>query len=164
MVLSLADRDGLSLDRSYISIWLEHLHSSLAHTGGSQRVAVEYAQLLQDPAGQLQRLAARLGLRFDRAAVETTNYVSDFLDPSLCHYREGLDNLQVDPDVVALYRTLSALAADTLEFDSAHVATSINAIGGILASYSAAWNFDHDQSSAWSTAVAQLKRRFARGS
>ncbi len=115
-------------------LWLRHEASALRHTRGCRRLVVDFDLLLDDPEGQLRRLAAGLDLEVDEALL--AEYAGDFLDSGLRHTRFAASALQADesvpPGVAHLYAHLSALAGDRLAGEGEEEASLLRLVEGIL--------------------------------
>ncbi len=110
---SLAARNGFAAGESH-RLWLQHMAASLQGSAGRPRVVVSYDRLMDDPAGQLQRIADMLGLAFDAGSAEFAEYAGEFLDDRLRHWRHAAGRpfpavLAAEAD--AAYRQLERLAA-----------------------------------------------------
>ncbi len=118
---SLAERNGFDREKSYY-LWLEHMLASLLWSVRRDRIVVDYDLLIADPAGQLRRLAAGLGLPFDPEAPHFVEFRTNFLEDTLRHNHHQLEDFSLDralpPGVDELYKALFQLAGDTLSFDS----------------------------------------------
>lgn len=66
-------------------IWISFLLSILEHSEGYSRILVDYQELLKNPARQIKRVAQALELDVQQELLE--DYVTDFVDPSLCHFK-----------------------------------------------------------------------------
>ncbi len=87
-------------------------------------VVVDYDLLMDDPVGQLERVARRLELPLDSGARSgIRRYAESFLDPDRRHTRFGLADLakeeRVNPLVRQAYPWLHRLARDEVAADSA---------------------------------------------
>ena len=98
---SLRKRDAFPLAKSYL-LWLEHTLTSLQGVQNAHSILVDYDQLLDDPAGQLQRLAQQLDLPLDAMAL--LEYQNEFLDKSLRHSHYSAQDLLIDPACPPLVR------------------------------------------------------------
>lgn len=95
-------------------IWITSLVSSLASSEGHQRVIVDYDELINNPAHQIERVAAALDLKMDEERLKS--YSQHFIDPSLRHqffpdYRFKNDDLCLQL-AVEMYDELLAVARD----------------------------------------------------
>ncbi len=120
IVQSLVHRDRF--DEEKISLlWLLHMVPA-AETllQGHRGVVVDYDQLLQDPQGELRRMAAALDLPFDAQAGDA--YERDFLTQELRHTHHSIADLQsrpfLGPMTCPLYSALAAVAAGVIGADS----------------------------------------------
>lgn len=121
---SLAKRDGFDLEKGYY-LWMDHMLSSLMQTVNETRVVVDYDLLMDNAAGQLQRIAENLGLLFDPKSSAFAEYRTEFLEDSLRHAQYRIEDLALEgavpSSVTALYKVLSELAVDAAGFDDARV-------------------------------------------
>lgn len=107
---------GLSPRQSCL-LWLQHVLPAVAATHGRPRVVVDYDRVVDDPVGQLRRMAQALaipdGPDTERAIAE---YARAFVDVKLRHSVAGLEDVAREPSVCALahraYLELVPLAAD----------------------------------------------------
>ena len=115
VVKSLAKRDGLAVEQSYL-LWMGHVIESLNGSAGSTRVLVDYDRLMQSPNHELNRMAKHLVLEIDLS--ELQNYKTDFLDQRLQHTVYELNDLFLDetcPHIVReVYSALLDVASDRL--------------------------------------------------
>jgi len=91
--------------------WLANLVPYLHLTRGHPLVVVDYDRLMQDPHGQLARLARMLGITPEPEGVE--RFVNEFLSPSLRHNRYDHEDLKTDRTLHPLVRR-GALLLDSL--------------------------------------------------
>ncbi|MCF8002613.1 MAG: hypothetical protein K9L32_00130 [Chromatiaceae bacterium] len=108
---SLRRRDGFEFDKGYW-LWLEHNLRALRDTLAEQPLVVDYDALMDDPVGQLRRLALRLKIELDPASPALQAYVDGFLHAELRHTRFSTAGPYLPPEVLALYELLSSLASD----------------------------------------------------
>lgn len=85
-------------------------------------VVVDYDRMMEDPIGQLTRMATRLGLPpTDETRISIQAYAREFLRPDMRHSRFTAQDLQKDENVNRLtreaYGWLDRLAADETEND-----------------------------------------------
>lgn len=109
VALSLNKRDGFELTKSYI-LWLLHVVPCLAETIGSQRVLVNYDDLLKDPVRIVLGIAKEFELSVDDALLH--EYATDFLDKELRHTRHTIDDLRLDSSCPELVRKVYAFLED----------------------------------------------------
>jgi hypothetical protein len=132
---SLAKRDGFDLEKGYY-LWLEHMLSTLMQTEKQTRIVVDYDRLMDDPAGQLRRMAQSLGLNFDPAGPEFIEYRTQFLEDSLRHILFRMEDLHLDkavpPGVIPLYKVFVELAGDNIRFDHPDVIAIVNSASAQL--------------------------------
>jgi len=130
---SLAKRDGFDLEKGYY-LWLEHMLQSLVQTANQPRIVVDYDRLMEDPTGQLQRIAQNLGLTFDSESPEFAEYHTQFLEDSLRHTRYRMEDLHLDksipPIVIELYKILVELATDAVQFEHREVVSLLRRVSG----------------------------------
>lgn len=117
---SLNKRDGLSLEKSQL-LWLDHYLPCFRETQGYTRMVVGYDHLIDEPRGQLQRIARFCGLDTPEP-MAVDSYIETFLDQGLRHSQVTLHNLQHDPRVDPLARQMfelmDCLARDEQNIDS----------------------------------------------
>jgi hypothetical protein len=89
---SLKKRDGLGEEKAYL-LWLTHVVPALLDTRGCVRVIVDYDRLLDNPRGELKRMAVRLGLPLEAKRVE--EFGREFLEEGLRHTRFHARDLDV---------------------------------------------------------------------
>jgi O-antigen biosynthesis protein len=114
--VSLEARDGVPLSKGVL-LWARHLVESARHTESKPRIFVSYDRMLDDPVGELRRMAAALGLGecdFESDAIR--EYRDEFLSRNLRHHRIGVRELArsglASPFVIELYGLLDALTAE----------------------------------------------------
>jgi hypothetical protein len=135
----LAARNPLSVARSRAALdadrgvqeksdleWLVNVVPYFRRMAQRPFVVVDYDLLMDDPVGQLERLARRLELPLDAAAQAGIRaYAESFLDPERRHTRFGVADLEkderVNPLVRQAYPWLHRLARDELGADSAEL-------------------------------------------
>ncbi len=107
---SLAKRDGMAEEKA-LHLWLEHVVPSLVETRDCPRVIVDYDCLLDQPAAELERIAAQLSLPLDPRLFE--EYRATFLEDGLRHTRfqaQDLSLVRAAPRAVReLYGALDAV-------------------------------------------------------
>lgn len=128
---SLAARNGFDAEKSH-RLWLQHMAASLQGSAGRLRVVVSYDRLMDDPAGQLQRIADLLRLEFDAGSTEFAEYAGEFLDDGLRHWRHAAGPFlaAVAAEVDAAYRQLDRLAAAAQPHAAAESAPSFAGVPG----------------------------------
>jgi len=118
VVKSLAKRDGMEKERSYL-LWLGHVVTSLIGSAGYKRVLVDYDSLMQTPDHELMRVAKCIGMKID--PIELQSYKNEFLDQGLQHTVYELNDLLLDtacpPIVREVYTALLDVASDKIKFD-----------------------------------------------
>lgn len=99
-------------------IWFSYMLSSLKETEGHQRLFIDYDQLIENPALQIQRMAHVFELEVNEELLR--DYCDNFIDRSLCHFQEKenqLFNNQPCCDLgVEMYEALLKTAQDELSF------------------------------------------------
>jgi len=118
VVRSLAKRDGLDAEKSYL-LWLGHVIRSLADSAGARRVLVDYDLLMGHPEVELARVAKHLDLSID--AAELHDFRTGFLDAGLRHTRYQRQDLSLDsacpPLVREVYAALLQVASGRADID-----------------------------------------------
>jgi O-antigen biosynthesis protein len=99
------------------SLWLLHMVPYLNRIAEKPYVVIDYDLLMEDPRGQLERIADALEISpSDTTSAEIERFVADFVDPELHHNQlVRLDrDLLPDPSVLVqnAYLGLSRLATD----------------------------------------------------
>jgi len=89
---SLGKRDGFAEEKSYL-LWLAHVVPALVDTRGHTRVIVDYDLLVDDPRGELERMAKQLGLPL--GAQQAEEFGREFLEEGLRHTRFHARDLDV---------------------------------------------------------------------
>lgn len=116
---SLSKRDGFEREKSYL-LWLDHVLTSLALTESSKRVLVDYDQLLEYSAREVELIAKRLGFHVDYQ--ELAAYQNDFLEENLRHTVATTEDLMSDqacpPLVREIYTRLSTVFEDNNLLDA----------------------------------------------
>jgi O-antigen biosynthesis protein len=121
-------------DAKCIFMWFEYVLASLVHTEGEARLVVDYDLMMADPSIQLERIARRLDLEFDKSSEEFLAYRDEFLDESLRHVKRAFDvdrpELIVPPYIASLFEFLSRVATDELDVNSEE---AISYVAGLAA-------------------------------
>ena len=116
---SLAKRDDFLPGKSHF-LWLEHVIPALVNTAGYRRLVVDFDQLLDQPARELERIALLAGLQ-QPAKTELDTYQESFLESGLRHYRHTPDDLKADsnlaPEITQTHELLQRLATDTANLE-----------------------------------------------
>jgi hypothetical protein len=110
---SLGKRDGFAEEKSYL-LWLAHVVPALVDTRGHTRVIVDYDLLLDNPRGELERMATQLGLPL--AAHQAEEFGREFLEEGLRHTRfhaRDLDVIRSAPHSVKKLFVALQVAAST---------------------------------------------------
>lgn len=115
VVKSLENRGWKSRERSYL-LWLNHLITSLSLTDSSNRVMVDYDDLMQDSGNELARLANGLHLSIDKK--ELDEYQTSFLDQNLRHSTFQPNDSTLDPCCPALVSEVYIKLKDLLSADA----------------------------------------------
>jgi len=117
---SLFKRDGFSAGKSYL-MWTEHVLNSIIGTVGETRVLVDYDRLMQNPNGELIRVAQAFDLEIVPARME--KFKEEFLENDLRHSLFQPDDVINDPLVPSLlkevYREAVKASIDTNYLESA---------------------------------------------
>jgi hypothetical protein len=98
---SLQNRNGFELIKSYL-LWLLHVIPCLAETAGSQRILVNYDDLLEDPVRIVSGISKEFELPIDEALLH--EYATEFLDKELRHARNTIADLRADSACPELVR------------------------------------------------------------
>lgn len=129
IVRSLAKRNEFSHEKGYI-LWQEHLLFSLKETRGKHRLIVDFDNLIQDPARELQRIAQTVGLTFDANHPHFIDYKTTFLEESLRHTQFQPQDLLLEPclsnEMKQLFNFAFECAADKISIDSKEAIQTID--------------------------------------
>lgn len=79
---SLEKRDGFDIEKS-LYLWLGHVINSFSLTTESNRIIINYDNLIQDPKEELEKIANKFKLEINKN--ELNLYINDFLDINLRH-------------------------------------------------------------------------------
>ncbi|MBB2494404.1 glycosyltransferase [Aquipseudomonas ullengensis] len=124
---SLEKRDNFLAGKNYF-LWLEHALPALLDTAGYRRLVVDFNQLLEQPARELERIARLAGLP-QPAEIELNTYQDSFLESGLRHYQHTQDDLRADPslaeEIVRVHQLLQQLATDAVDLDDPAVRTEL---------------------------------------
>ncbi len=117
--------------------WLCEVVPFFHRLEGKPLLVVDFDAVVAEPAGQLERLAAFLGLEWTEArARAAANFASGFLNEDLRHHRHPIAELGADPRVpaavVTMYRWLHGLASDTVAPDDPALWASMSELSGEL--------------------------------
>jgi hypothetical protein len=99
-----------------ITLWCLYMLDAFTETEGAPVIAVNYDLLLEDPAGQLARLAKWLGR--DAPTGKALDQVLDWLTPELRHSHTGGDRLPIGSRTAWLYEVAADLAADRIDLQA----------------------------------------------
>ena len=107
---SLHKRDKLDTTLG-LGLWLKYSWSAILNSAGKPRIAVSYSRLMEDPGGELGRLADAFGLRRPSpASPEFIEYVGEFLSTDLRHNRVSDNEVYraqtIPPPIPDLYQRL----------------------------------------------------------
>ena len=124
---SLNRRNGLDPCHAYL-LWASTMVAAMRGVVGERFTVVSYDRLLEDPHGQLERVAFFLDLQLEEKRAE--EYIGSFLDAGLRHHVMSDAELQLDPNcpplVREMYAFLSGLADQAKAFsDLAHLEAKI---------------------------------------
>ncbi len=118
---SLAHRDSLPKAKS-LWLWAMYNLQIISDVSDLPRVVVDYDELMDDPIGELMRVAHYLGLSVDRELL--ASYSTDFLDPKLRHARYSNEQIEADsecdPVIFEIYQMLRSEALEVSVPDPAH--------------------------------------------
>lgn len=131
---SLGKRDGFEPLKTHL-LWLYYMVAGIVATQGRRRVVVDFDRLLDDPAGQLRRMAGALGLDgWDEQAY--ADYAHEFLSPGMRHTRYDPDQLNPGTDMPALvarvYAALNRAARDQASLDGEEIVALCAEAAGYL--------------------------------
>lgn len=104
------------------SLWLLHMVPYLRRIAEKPYVVTDYDLLMEDPRGQLERIADALKISpTDTSSAEIAKFVADFVDPELHHNQFARLHGDFIPDLSALvqnaYLTIGRLATDRIGAD-----------------------------------------------
>jgi O-antigen biosynthesis protein len=123
VALSLQKRDQMPAEKCYL-LWIQHVLPAILDTEESPRVLVDYDLLVQDPAGQLSRIAKVLNIDAP-PEVAPGACVREILDPQLRHSIFAPSDLRLDfrvpEDVVTAYDMLTRIARDEIAIDDRRI-------------------------------------------
>ncbi|MCP4089374.1 MAG: glycosyltransferase [Gammaproteobacteria bacterium] len=129
VALSLHKRDGIEFTKSYY-LWMEHVISAVLETANSERVVVDFDELMLNPISQLERISRAFNLPFNPSDKEVLEYTNGFLDSKLRHFNFDIESLHADKtipnDVADAYDTLLQIARDQLKLESNEVQELFN--------------------------------------
>jgi hypothetical protein len=123
---SLAKRDGM-VEEKAVQLWLEHVVPSLVETRDRARVIVEYDVLLDQPAAELKRIAARLSLPVEAQRLE--EYSEGFLEEGLRHTRFQAEDLHQSRSIPSAVGELYGALVEACESDSTDTPELETALG-----------------------------------
>ena len=100
-------------------LWLVHMVPYLSDIAQKPFVVIDYDLLMDDPAGQLERVARTLEIpTADKSAEEIQGFVTSFIDPALRHSQFGRLDRDFVPHLSLLvqraYLSLRRLATDRI--------------------------------------------------
>jgi hypothetical protein len=133
---SLEKRHGFDFTMTSL-LWLEHVISSLVNTIGTNRVLVDYDQVLQSPGETMSRIARALQMQINPA--ELKKFEDEFLNKELRHTIYQVDDLAKYDSIPVLvgevYKDLLDVAEDKIELTDASlqakIATWMNEFTGL---------------------------------
>ncbi len=118
---SLMRRDGFSRDKSDL-LWSDHMLAAEAATRDARRVFVGYAQLLESPTKELEKIAAELEVEWPADMDAASEELGEFLSGALRHHvAKGSDippRGRLGTIVPRLWQALEAEASDEALFDA----------------------------------------------
>lgn len=166
IVRSHQQRDAMEPNWAHL-LWLVYLLPHLELIAPHRHVVVDYDRLLTDPRGQLRRVAERLDLTPDAAAIDV--YAEGFLSNSLRHTAATLEDLAASPDTDGLTlrcaQLLDARARDEGEADFWPVwraqAQALAQIGPVLRYVASRGTSDVLERNRFVARVADLERQIA---
>lgn len=101
---SLAKRDGFHPVKSHL-LWLIYELSAVSGTHGKDRIFIDYDVLMEDPVGQLCRIANVIGISLEELPIETIQkYSRDFLADELRHSRFSSADAERDQQILSPVR------------------------------------------------------------
>lgn len=96
---SLRKRDKFEVTFGLL-LWLKYNWAAVEHSADRSRVCVAYEKMIEDPAGQLGRLAAALDLPpVSASSPALLEFVGDFLTPNLRHNRISVNEIKRSPNI-----------------------------------------------------------------
>ena len=100
-------------------VWISYMLSCLEHTEGERRVLVDYDELLQAPAREIEKIANALELKINPERLQA--YCQDFIDSSLCHFSKNQTRFFQDQFcctfAIQIYEWLFRVAKDEIGFE-----------------------------------------------
>ena len=125
---SLYSRQAMPAEQAH-RLWLAYLMPYLSRLSPKRCCVVDFDLFMDDPAGQLERLAALIGLpATEPAAQARQDYLHSFLRADMRHERFDADALDIASALPSVgrdaYLLLRRLATDELTFDSASFQTA----------------------------------------
>ena len=112
---SLERRNNFLMSKGVL-LWLRYTLDGERGTRGLRRIFTTFDDLLEDPAGLIERTQDDLGLIWPRNSVKARREIAQFLSADMRHHRDGarvLRSLSYGSDwVVRTYETLMGFAAD----------------------------------------------------
>jgi hypothetical protein len=123
---SLYRRQAMPAEQAH-RLWLAYLMPYLSTLSPERCCVVDFDLFMDDPAGQLERLAALIGLP-PIGAPARRDYLQTFLRADMRHERFDAEALDIAPDLPPVgrdaYLLLRRLAKDELTFDSSSFQTA----------------------------------------
>lgn len=115
VIQSLRERDGMSAGLAGL-LWLRHALDAEFATRNASRAIVSYEHLLRDWRPAMQRVGARLSLRWPRPAEDAASDIAAFLTGELQHFAPSKRELAARDDIALwvrhAYRALLDLEAN----------------------------------------------------
>jgi len=126
-------------------LWLEHILPSMLLTQGAPRALVDYDLLLEDPHGQITRIAHTLGLGDKLDPTRLIEFSQNFLDDRLRHASFETEDVYQDPLVPSPVKKavtmFSDVAANRLSLESEDVAQFFGSLSEQMEGMSQAMNY-----------------------
>lgn len=110
VVKSLEKRDSFESTKSYL-LWLSYVITSLIESQGTQRLLLDFDELLDSPASVLN-ISKKFNLTINENALQ--EYLSDFLDKDLRHTQYSIADLSNDPNCPELVKQTQELLGEIL--------------------------------------------------
>lgn len=119
---SLVQRHGMAALTAHL-MWLVYVIPNLNRIANRRFVVADYDLVMEDPRGQLERIAQRLDFPLNEAfKAGIDQFATGFLDPDLRHSYFNSADFELDPNIPPLTREaflwLHALASDRITNDS----------------------------------------------
>lgn len=98
---SLARRDGFSRDKAYL-LWTLHYLEAERWSRGYPRTFLAFDRFLQDPTGEVRRVARELGLTFPTPPDAARECLKGFLSQDLRHHADTVEAKEDSSELLAL--------------------------------------------------------------